>query len=109
MNSTAAAARRTSRPFDAEEPRRLHQQERPQPLAARKRRVAHRRDQPLGPGDLARKRARREQLRQRLLDGLAGGGEPALEFLLVQFRPQTASNRDTMRDRNALRQPIDRQ
>ena len=72
-SSTAAPARRTPVPSTPKRRAVSIVRNGPQALAAGERRVAHRLDQPLGPRDLARKRARRQQLRQRVLDRLACG------------------------------------
>ncbi len=68
-----------ARPFGSEKARRLDRQERPQPFAAGKRRVAHRLDQPLRPRDLACSRLCAKQPGKGLLHRASGEGQAALE------------------------------
>ena len=66
---------------DAEEPRRFDDEKGPQPLAAAKRRIAHRLEKSRRTNDLARQRRRREQRVERGFGRLGVGVETAAKLL----------------------------
>ena len=70
----------------AERPRRLDDQERPQPLAAAKRRVAHSFDQPPRPRRFAWLRFERQERVEFRLDRCGGFGQPRPELSVVHSR-----------------------
>ena len=82
------------RPFAcrAESARRLDDQERPQPFAARQNAMTHRRQQPFGPRDLARQRRLAKQALEHDFDLGADLLEARQERALVRF----ISHRDLM-------------